>query len=608
MGPAEIIAGVSVPSTGRSRRRPWYRRHLRERLIWVFAGAATLAVLLFSWQAWQASQSLRLAANQADLIGSQIVAGNAVGAQRTLMNLQESTSTARRRTDGPLWSLGAKVPILGNNIGAVQRVSEVVDEVAMTALPPVVELAAQINLNTFTPRDGTVDVAAIEQVRPTVEAAKVALGRATDRLADVDTTSLLVPLRGPVGRVKTKIAGAHGVAADAALAARLLPSMLGGKQARTYVLMVQNNAEARSTGGIAGSFALLTAKNGRLSMGFQGSLPDLAQFPEPVVAMTAEEKRLFAPSLVTNILDTNFTPDFPRTAQIVRAMAKKGLDVDVDGVISVDPVALSFVLGGTGPVELKDTPGVTLDQVNAVGVLLNSTYMLLADRQAQDDIFKQAARSIFDVLAEGRGDTSLVINGLVRGIAENRVMVWSRHASEQVSIAPSGLSGRLARDDGATPHVGVYLGDAASTKMEYYLEHVTSLVANRCLPGQVQELSSKTELRSRTPAKVTQLPEAVTGDGTFTPKGTMRLVVRLYSPYNGGFTAVSLDGKPQTVYADTHHGRNVTKVVLTLKPGSTHTISTRIISGTGQGKDAVLSTTPGALPQRNDRVVPSACR
>lgn len=597
-----------MAATRRGRRRPWYRKRVRQRLTFILAGMAGVAVLLFGWQAWQASQSLRLAANQADLLQSQIVAGDSSGARRTLTSLQESTEKARRRTDGPMWDVGSKVPLLGSNIGAVQKVSEVVDQVATEALPPVVALSKQISLDTFSPQNGRVNVAAVEGVGPSIDAAGVAFAQAAQQLSGVDPESLLVPLRGPVATVKNKIGGARAAAASTSLAAQLLPSMLGAEGKRTYLLLVQNNAEVRSTGGIAGSFAILTAKKGKLSMGFQGALPDLAQFATPVLAMTKDEARVFPPSLVTNVLDTNVTPDFPRTAQIVSAMAKKGLGVDVDGVISVDPIALSFVLAGTGPVELKDVPGVMLDQLNAVGVLLNSTYMLLPDREAQDAIFKQAARSIFNALAKGGGDTSVVIKGLVRGVAENRVMVWSKHADERALIEPSALSGRLARDDGATPHVGVYLGDAASTKMEYYLEHINNLAATRCLPGRVQELASKTELRSRTPAKVDKLPEAITGDGKFTPKGTMRLIVRLYSPYRGGFTAVTLDGKPQTVYADTHHGRNVTKVVLTLKPGSTHTITTKMITGKGQGDDAILSTTPGVTPGRNDLQVASACR
>ncbi len=47
----------------------------------------------------------------------------------------------------------------------------------------------------------------------------------------------------------------------------------------------------------------------------------------------------------------------------------------------------------------------------------------------------------------------------------------------------------------------------------------------------------------------------------------MRLVLRFYSPYDGGFTDVRVNNKPQTVYADRHMGRNVTRVILEVKPG-----------------------------------------
>ncbi|MFI5426818.1 hypothetical protein [Aeromicrobium sp. UC242_57] len=152
------------------RRRPWYRRHMRRRLSYALAGLAALAVIAFAWQSWQASQSLRLAANQADLLQTQIVAGDSSGARRTLDGLRQSADTARRRTDGPMWDIGSKVPLLGRNIGAVQRVSEVVDEIAKQALPPVVALSEQINLRTFSPQDGRVDVGAIARTSATVRA------------------------------------------------------------------------------------------------------------------------------------------------------------------------------------------------------------------------------------------------------------------------------------------------------------------------------------------------------------------------------------------------------------------------------------------------------
>lgn len=595
-----------MSSTQRRRgHRPWYRRITRDRVLLVVLGIVVLLLLLFAFQAYRASSSLRLAASQAELLQNQIVAGDDVAAKDTLASLQESADRAQGLTDGPLWDIGSKVPFFGKNVKAVQTVSRVVDDVAADAMPPVVALSKQINLDTFSPRDGKVDLEAINEIAPSVATVDKALTAAQRELDGIDAESLLVPLRGPVGTIQFKIDSAKSAADSGDLAARLLPPMLGEGGTRRYLLMIQNNAEIRSTGGIAGSYAILKAKGGKLTMGFQGSIQDLKQFSEPVLPLTKNEARVFAPTLVTNLLDSNITPDFPRTGEIAKAMVEKGLDVKVDGVISVDPVALSYLLAGTGPVKIKGGP--VLDQTNAVDLLLNKTYTLLSDRDLQDAVFKTAARSIFDVVKKGRGEPRLVIDGLVRSAEENRLLVWSSHQKEQDLLQPSALSGELSGNGGRTPHVGLYIGDAASTKMEYYLDYQTNVIAGRCLAGDIQELSTTTELTSNAPSDAAKLPKAVTGNGLFTPRGTMRLVLRFYSPYAGGFTDVRVNGKSQTVYADTHRGRNVTKVVLTVDPQQTYTITTNMISGRGQDLDGVFSTTPGARSTQNDVPIKSAC-
>jgi len=593
-----------MSSTQRRGRRhvPWYRKITRGHVGMVGIAVVLLFLAYFGIQAARASSSLKLAASQAEVLQNQIVSGDDVSAKLTLQELQESTARADRTTSGPMWKLGAKLPFVGDNIEAVQTVSRVAHNISSDALPPVVALSNQINLNTYSPRDGKVDIKAINKIAPDVSKVLTALTAAQKDLGGIDPGSLLVPLRGPVSTIQAKVDDATSAADSADLAAKLLPDMLGQKGTRRYLLMVQNNAEIRSTGGIPGSYAILKAENGKLSMGFQGSYQDLKQFPEPVVPISKDEARVFPRTLVTNILDTTVTPDFPRTAQIAKAMVQRGLNTKVDGVISVDPVAMSYILAGTGPVKLQG--GVVIDQNNAVDLLLSKTYLLLKDPEQQDSVFEIAARRIFDVVKQGRGEPRLVIDGLVKAASENRLMVWSSHKSEQALLQPSPLSGQLSGNAGRVPHVGLYLGDAASTKMEYYLDYHTTVAADRCLRGDVQEISTTTEVTSNAPTK---LPKSVTGDGGFTPKGTMRLVLRFYSPYAGGFTSVRIDGNDKTVYADTDHGRNVTKVLLTIKPQQTYKITTSMISGPHQDGDPVFSTTPGIDSTPNDVVTKSAC-
>ena len=587
------------------RHRPWYRRITRSQIGWAVGAVLIVLTLVFLWQASRANSALRLAANQSQLLQDQVVAGDVEAAKGTMTSLQDSASRAKGSTDGLLWDVGSKIPFLGKNVSAVQDVSVAIDTIARDALPPVVNLSSEINLDTFTPRDDKVDIAAIEKIAPSVLAASKAITTANRQIRDIEAGSLLVPLRGPVAAIQGRVGGAQSAASTASLAARLLPTMLGRDEKRRYLLLIQSNAEIRATGGIAGSYAILTANKGKLAMGLQGSIQDLRPFKKPVLPMSADERSVFSSVLVTDLRNANLTPDFPRTGEITRAMVKKGLDQNVDGVISVDPVALSFILGGTGPVALNK--GFAITQENAVSVLLNAIYLTFPDAKLQDETFERAARKIFNVLKDGRGDTRATIAGMVRAASENRLMVWSSHKDEQRAIRSSDISGALSGDDGATPHVGLYLSDAAATKMEYYLDYSTRVWAGRCLDGGVQELTTRTDLTSNAPSDAADLPRSVTGSGFSTPRGTMRLNLRFYSPYRGGFTEVRVGNKKQTVYADKHKGRNVTRVAVFLKPGETVTVTTSMITGPKQPGDIVFSTTPGITSAPNDVVIPSAC-
>ena len=588
----------------RRRRRlsRWYRRQSGRRLVAIgVAVVAALSLLVFAYQAVRATSDLRRAAQQASQLQEQVLAGDA-GSAGTLDALRSSTSSAEAHTDGVLWSIGSHLPVVGRNVGAIRSVSAALDRVARDALPPVVEVSTKVDLDAFSPVDGRIDLANVAAIAPAVSTAHTALTSARDELADVDPTNLLSPLRRPVGTIKELVGSAQAAAASSDVAARLMPTMLGGDGTRRYLLLVQNNAEVRATGGITGSYAVITARNGRLTMGEQGSNLDLRPFDRPVVPMRRDETSVFTRQLVTDLRDANVTPDFARTGEIARAMAKKGLDVDVDGVLSVDPVAMSHVLGGTGPVTLDG--GVTLDQGTAVEVLLNGVYLTISDLQAQDDFYESAARSVFDAVTSGAVPSRPVIGGLVRAAHENRLMLWSRHADEQAAIGRTGIAGAFPTGGGTTPHVGVHFGDTTASKMEYYFDFTVLGTARRCLAGGRQLVTVTADVSSDAP---TGLPRGVSSTDPDVPLSQMRLLAWLYAPSGGRFTDIRVDDEPQLVTTASLGGRAETSVPFTLDPGQRRRITATMLTGRGQVDEPVLTTTPGVRTIRNDVAIPSAC-
>ena len=105
----------------------------------------------------------------------------------------------------------------------------------------------------------------------------------------------------------------------------------------------------------------------------------------------------------------------------------------VDGVLSADPVALSYLLEGTGPVGVPG--GTKLSAANAVDLLLSEVYRTQPDAELQNVFFAAAARAVFDAVASGKGDPAALLEGLTRSANEGRVFAWSAEPREQQLLA-----------------------------------------------------------------------------------------------------------------------------------------------------------------------------
>ena len=358
------------------------------------------AVLVLGYQAMQARSALQQAEAQATKLRGLVSEGDVDAARLALADLQDSTAEARNNTDGVLWSVAGSVPFVGRNTDAVRTVSRALQSISVKGLAPLVDIADQVNAETFSPKNGRVDLESIRKVSPGLEASRASLEDSGRDLDQIDADSLIGALRGPVADLQEQVGDARSAVSAGDKAARLIPAMMGGSGRRSYILTFQNNAEIRSTGGLPGSFAVLTARDGRLTLSRQGEASDIPYFEKPPVKPTAEELRLYSGLLTGYFGDSNFTPDFPRTAEIMRAMLREDRDQESDGVVSVDPIALSYILGATGPVKLAD--GTTLTSDNAVKHLLNDVYLDLPNSaEARNRYFADATRRVFQAVTSG---------------------------------------------------------------------------------------------------------------------------------------------------------------------------------------------------------------
>lgn len=143
--------------------------------------------------------------------------------------------------------------------------------------------------------------------------------------------------------------------------------IFGGKGLRRYLLVFQNPAEIRPTGGFAGSFALADIKDGQIvnidipaggSYDLQGQLSEYVTPPTPLLL---SNKRW-------EFQDANWFPDFSASAQKMLWFYRHSRNITADGVIAINATVLNRLLQITGPI-LSEDRNLLIDQHNALDTI-----------------------------------------------------------------------------------------------------------------------------------------------------------------------------------------------------------------------------------------------
>ncbi|MET7420472.1 DUF4012 domain-containing protein [Dactylosporangium sp. NPDC005555] len=529
----------------------------------------------------------------ATLVGSledALRAGDLAAARRTTADLRRQTAEARADTSGVTWGLGRSTPMAGDDLTAVAAVARIVDDLATRVLPPMLDAAGGLQ-STLAGGDG---LAAVTSAAPELAAADSLVRAAQRRLAGLDRGGLDARVRGAVERLDDALRRVAPMLAPIARAAGLLPAMLGATAPRTYLVLFQNLAEVRATGGMPGAFVVLQADKGAITILQQGAAAtDIAEFATPVLPLDPDMEDLHTDRLGRYPADVNLTPDFPTAAALYREMYRLRSGRIVDGVLATDPVALAYLLQATGPVDVAGGPALT--GPTAVRRLLSEVYLTIADQKSQDAFFADAARAVFDKLTGVMPSTSKLMPALRKAADERRILAWSAHPEEQAELAGTVFAGTLPDDDGARPTVGVFLNDGTGAKLGYYMTREASLTPGECLEDGSRHLLLTVELASTAPR--TGLPRSVLGLG-LAGDYTIRTNVMVYLPSGGAPVDATQDGAPVDYGSGFEKGRAVAVFTVDLAPGKSSTLSLNLITGPvpSAGFTPRLVTTPGITP------------
>ncbi|WP_138443897.1 DUF4012 domain-containing protein [Sinomonas susongensis] len=584
------------PGTPARRRRALARPRRRKRP-WLLATGVIL-LLLVACSVWLgvrgylAQREIAQSQELAKVVQAEIVAGQTSQAKGSAAQLASHVDAARGYVDDPMWRAAAVIPVLGTNFSTVNQLTAILSNVAHGAVLPLSDVAASISPSTLKPAQGVMDLQALTAARPAVVQAKGVLEGAYSQVSAISPGFGALPqITDGLDKFKAVLNQAAQQISTADVATGVLPAMLGDDGPRTYLVLFQNNAELRSTGGIPGAAAEIHVDHGHITFGRQAEAKDIGQFPQPVLPLADQTKGLYGPIVGQYFQDVNLAPQFPLTARLATEMWKQRFGDQTDGVISLDPVALSYILQATGPVHLPT--GESLDSSNAVKLLLSDAYAKYDTVNQKDGFFSTAAAAAFAKVAAGGFQPKPMLSALTRSASEHRLLVWSPNQKEQDAIQAGNVSGSLPAQTPSRGVFGVYLNDATGAKMDYYLRESYKIGGAMCRADGRPTWQLEVTLTNTAPSDAASaLPAYVTGGGVYgVQPGDVKTQVSVYAPPSAIYLGSSQDGNVLSVHSDMDSGYPVAQTAPVLSPGQTVTLKFQFLGApNAETKPDMIST------------------
>ncbi|MBI1758751.1 MAG: DUF4012 domain-containing protein [Actinobacteria bacterium] len=607
-GPVGVLRGTPVTVSAPDRAAPdlGTAGTTAGRRRWPWAVAATLAGLAVAggWltvRGIQARQELAGARAEISVLRTALLSGQPDRARTLLVDVQHRTGRARALTDDPVWRLVASAPYLGDTPRAVRTLAAAADELAQQPLPALVDAGTALAPGRLRSGGDRIAVAAFAASQPTLDAAAQQLVAIQRQVADLPTGWVPAGVTQAAAALAAEIGVAHDQIATAGRAVRLAAGMLGADGPRRYLLVLQNNAEARGTGGLPGMYAVIGVDRGTVTVQRIGSDTDLRSASRMPVDLGREFAAQWGedPALWPN---SNLDPQFPYAARIWLALWQRQTGQRLDGAIATDPIAVSYLLGVTGPARLPGGEAVRGEDL--VGLTMRAVYARYPDPAEQDAYLRQVAASTLRSVLSGRGEPRVLLTQIDRAVRERRILIYSTHPAEQQDLLGTALGGGLP--DATGPYAFLVVNNVAANKMDYYLRRSVDYAAGRCSAGQresriVLRLGNAAAPTAPLPAYAAQRGDTMgaTLQQSALP-GAVAVWASVYGARGARLVAATMDGRALAVAPAVASGHPVWSFPLVVRPGQQRIVVLHLVEPARPGESVVpvVPVQPLVQPQR----------
>jgi hypothetical protein len=319
------------------------------------------------------------------------------------------------------------------------------------------------DFSSFSPDQKQALLKSIYESGPELNGLKADLDLAIINLNKVEADGFLSPVKTQIDQVKGKLIEASSLLSEATVVSQLAPEFFGYPSKSTFLVMFENNAELRPTGGFLGTYGILQTENGDVA---RFDSHDIYHMDEPMEA--GHLLAIVPPDPIKKYLnqtwymrDANWWPDWPTSAaQIIWFYNKENALLPVknqinnfsgnfNGVIALTPDFVTSLLDLTGPITID---GEQFNKDNFSDLL---EYKVEEDFSSEQVSSWQRKEIIGKILAAMKEklfnlDYSLwpaVMAKINDAVKEKNILVYSPNAYNESLVQNLGAAGEIKKTD-----------------------------------------------------------------------------------------------------------------------------------------------------------------
>ena len=387
---------------------------------------------------------------------------------------------------------------------------------------------------------GQIDFDTVEELSERLDSYSGDIAELEGRLTGADRGSLEV-VQEAFDRAEDRIASAESALQTAQRALTILPDLFGANGPRRYLVAFLTPSEARGGGGLLGVFSVLSADDGRLDLGEVYTNDEINdRLGERNVRAPKWFDKLYGNLTALNdVRQANLSVAFPETARVMLEMYRKALGDELDGLITLDPVALGDLSRALGPLRARGW-NKSITPSNARRLLLRDIYLKfpLSAEGRQNAYLARLVDNVWSKINEGDFPIGAMGAALAGAAAAQHLKVFSAAPTLQEVVRDIGIGGDPTV---AAPNVQSFFhNNFAGNKIDYHLDRTQTVDIELQEDGSAQ-VATEVRIENDAPTEPVNLINQPLNRNL--PVGLARMTVHFVLPEEAKVTGAEIDGR-----------------------------------------------------------------